>query len=259
MLKIERVKHLATRLGVSVDDLRRVTGDTASYCEELILIDPKKPNKNRDVLRVTGRLRMLQERLYRRVLLPKLKPSNQSHGGVRGRHILTNVAAHRNSVFAFTTDISSFYPSISSRRVYDLFQRVFACSPDVSRECTLLCTFNHHLALGLITSPLLADQIARPIDDRISSMATKLGLVYTRFVDDVTISGPFNLDEKTSSIPQTVSNIFSCYGFRIQHDKHLSGRLDRGFSITKIQIHDGRFDVEAAYVGKIEGHLVVPA
>jgi RNA-directed DNA polymerase len=255
MLKLARLDHLATRLGVSVTDLRRITSNVPSYCQEMLLIDPEKPDKHREVIKVSGELREIQERLYRRVLLPKLKPSIQSHGGVHGRHILTGVSEHKNSTFLFTTDISSFFPSISYRRIYNLFQQRFMCSPDVSRECTLLCTFRHHLALGLITSPILADQIALPIDRRIFSMAARLKLVYTRFVDDVAVSGQFDLDEKTSSIPQTVSNIFSSCGFAIQRKKHTFGRLDHGHSITKIQIKNGHFDVQTAYVEKIEQQL----
>ena len=52
------------------------------------------------------------------------------------------------------------------------------------------------LALGLITSPILADQMMDCVDDRIGGACRKAGLVYTRYVDDLTISGPYDLEQK---------------------------------------------------------------
>ena len=126
--------------------------------------------------------------------------SEFSHGGVRGRHIKTNVEQHIESTFVFTADVSNFYPTISHKRVYRLFVEDFACSPDVAHICTKLCTYKHRLALGLITSPMLADQVMRRIDARIGGLCRNAGLVYTRYVDDLTISGPFDLKESGFSL-----------------------------------------------------------
>ncbi len=171
MLHIRQVKHLARRLGITVKVLEKVAETVAEtperWCEELVLLDPAKPTKPRCVLNVRGQLRQLQSRMLRNVLLPALPASRYSHGGVRGRHIKTNLEPHLESTFVFTTDISNFYPSISHDRVYRLFTKTLECSPDVARLCTRLCTYDHHLALGLITSPILADQVMHVIDERI--------------------------------------------------------------------------------------------
>ena len=153
MLYLRQVKHLARQLGVDACQLQDVVGNPERFCEELILIDPNRPHKRRCVLRVFGALRRLQRTLLHVVLMPKLKPSPVSHGGVRGRHVKTNLACHLDSVFALTLDISDFFPSISSNRVYRLFTQRLCCSPDVARLCTKMCTYNYHLALGLVTSP----------------------------------------------------------------------------------------------------------
>ena len=102
------------------------------WCEELLLLDPAKPDKQRPVLNVFGPLRKIQAKLLRQVLLPKLPVLRFSHGGVRDRHIKTNVEQHIESSFVFTADISNFYPTISRNRVYRLFAEDFACSPDVA-------------------------------------------------------------------------------------------------------------------------------
>ena len=179
MLRIHHVKNLAKALEVSEAELTEVAEVSESYCTELVLHDPAKPDKPRDVLSVTGTLRQFQRRLYRKILLPKLAPSEYSHGGVRGRHIKSNVAPHLHSTFVFTTDVTNFYPTISHNRIYRLFTTAFKCSPDVARICTRLCTYQHHLALGLITSPILANQVLKVVDARIGVACKKAGLVYT--------------------------------------------------------------------------------
>ncbi|MDP1798771.1 MAG: hypothetical protein Q8K78_14855, partial [Planctomycetaceae bacterium] len=169
MLNIRRLTHLAQSLGVDQAKLDEVLVDLDQHYEQLILIDPARPEKIRRVVNVRKPLRTLQERIYKRLLLKKLLPSPQSHGGVNGRSIKTNALVHADSQYVLKTDISDFYPSIHFRRVYRLFVETFGCSPDVARVCTALTTHRHHLALGIVTSPILADQMLRKADTRIAA------------------------------------------------------------------------------------------
>ena len=253
MLDIRQLKHLAHRLEVPLERLREVAESPERWCEELLLNDPAKPHKRRIVLNIFGPLRKMQARMLRGILLPKLSVSEFSHGGVRGRHIKSNVEPHLKSIFVFTTDISNFYPTISHNRVYRLFAEDFRCSPDVARICTKLCTYKHHLALGLITSPILADQVMRRIDARIGGACRKAGLVYTRYVDDLTISGPFDLQE--SGFADLVQRILGEHGFDINPSKNAFGRLAAGVPITKIRINRGHLDVRKEYLNELGRQL----
>jgi RNA-directed DNA polymerase len=253
MLDIRQVKHLAHRLEVPLERLEEVAESPKRWSEELLLNDPAKPNKQRTVLNIFGPLRKIQARMLRAVLLPKLSVSEFSHGGVRGRHIKTNVEPHLKSTFVFTTDISNFYPTVSRNRVYRLFAGDFRCSPDVARICTKICTYEHHLALGLITSPILADQVMRPIDARVGAACRKAGLVYTRYVDDLTVSGPFDLQE--SGFAALVERILGEHGFEVNPSKHCFGRLADGVAITKIRVNRGHLDVRKEYLNELERQL----
>ncbi len=255
MLQIHQVKHLTKALEVSEAKLAEIAESPERYCEELVLLDPAKPDKPRDVLSVTGILRQLQRRLYQRILLPKLIPSESSHGGVKGRHIKSNVAPHLHSTFAFTTDVANFYPTISHNRVYRLFAGAFECAPDVARICTRLCTYQHHLALGLITSPILADQVMKVVDARIGAACEKTGLAYTRFVDDITISGDFELSPKASGLPKLVERILGDHGFATNPIKNQFGRLSEGIPITKVTVRRGHVDVRRDYIAELERQL----
>ena len=251
MLQIRRVAHLLDFLATTEADVSRVIESASDYYEELLLCDPQKPDKRRIVLNVKGEMRRLQHRLYRRVLLPKLKPSEYSHGGVRGRSIMTNAEPHLGSRFLYKTDISDFYPSVHRKRVYRLFTETLECSPDVARICTQICTFRHHLALGLITSPVLADLIMRTVDRRIGSACERMELTYTRYVDDISISGPFNLQKKRSGVPQLVQSILEAHGFKENLAKREFGKFEAGVTVTGLRELDGHLDVRREYVDEL--------
>lgn len=253
MLRIRQVKHLAHRLDVDVKTLKKVADAPERWCEEKELRDPAKPTKIRDVLNVVGPLRWLQTRMLRNILLPALPVSQFSHGGVCGRHIKSNVEPHLDSTSFFTTDISNFYPSISHHRVYRLFCETFQCSPDVARICTKLCTHDHHLALGLITSPILADRMMERVDQRIGGACKKAGLVYTRYVDDLTISGPYDLAK--SGLPNLVQRILEEHGFLVKPDKTHLGRLAEDTLITGLRIKRGHPDVGKNYLNELQRQL----
>ena len=133
--------------------------------------------------------------------------------------------------------------------VYRLFFKTLGCSPDVSRLITKLTTFDYHLALGLITSPILANQLLAQTDSRIGSLCERNGMTYTRFVDDISISAPF--DFQKGGFASLVERILNEAGFQVNRAKRRFGSLADGLPITKIRISSGYPDVEKDYVRKV--------
>jgi RNA-directed DNA polymerase len=253
MLNIKRLKFVERPLRFSSQRLREIADDADSYYEELVLLDPAKPDKPRPVLSASGDLKKVQDRLLRCVLMPKLSPSEYAHGSIPKRHIKTNAQPHANSTFVFTTDISNFFPTISSDRILGLFIQL-GCPAEVARILTRLCTYKHHLALGLITSPFLAEQVLLPVDRRIDAVCKSAGLIYTRYVDDITISGPF--DFESSGIEASVKQILREHGFTMHPDKSVKDRLSNGVTITSIRVRrGGRLDVSRAFLDELNRQL----
>lgn len=253
MLFIRKVSHLLAQLGISLAEANKLVTSPESFYETLFLYDPRKPGKTREVVNVCGLMRRFQERLYRRVLLPKLAPAPCSHGGVPGRSTKTNARPHLGSSFIFKTDISDFYPSVHFSRIYKLFTEKLICSADVSHICTKTTTYSHKLALGLITSPILANAVMRPVDERLSRACAKAGLAYTRYVDDITISGAFDLGR--TGFPKLVVAILGDYGFSVNAAKHQFGRLSENLSVTGLRERCGRLDVTADYFSELTRQL----
>ena len=252
MFPIYRAAELAHHLGTSVAELRRLLQSPSPYYDELLLLDPRKPGKERLVLSVKAPLRKWQSRFYRDVLLKSLQPSEFSHGGRRGHSIKKNAEAHLNSRFVYKADISNFYPSIHDKRVYRLFNEHFHCPPDVADLCCRLCTFRHHLALGLATSPILADQLLRPVDARIGAACRRAEWVYTRYVDDITVSGPNDMDH--AGIGALIARILREHGFRSKRSKSEAGSNGE-ITITGVRVRDGHLDVAKDYAEELDRQL----
>jgi hypothetical protein len=250
VLNLRDPHRLAGLLETPLRVLYQVLRRAEEHLEEFVLTGGGR--KPRLVVNPRGPLRRLQSRLHTAVLLPGLDRSPYSHGGVPGRNVLTNVEPHLGQRFAFTADVADFYPSIHYERIHNLLQRL-GCSAEVARICTRLCTYRHRLAQGLITSPILADQIMRPVDERISGACERLGLVYTRFVDDLAVSGPFDLSR--SGIPDLVRRILQQHGFRCNPEKDRFGAVSRGAAITQIRFPNGHPDVRSGYIAEVERQI----
>jgi hypothetical protein len=249
MIGIKSSKSLATLLGLQVDELKWLSDNTHQFIRRLILINTGS-KKTRDVLEVRGLLRRCQEKLLRKLFAKTFTPSQSSHGGVPGRSIKTNASPHLNSQWIFTTDVSGFYPSIHRCRVYRFFCEEQNCSPAVARALTKLCTIDHHLALGLVTSPILADQLFQPIDRRLAALADSRGLAYTRYVNDITFSGGFDFVE--SGIPELVGRVVAEHGFAIKRSKQKMGQAsDPGIVVTQLCLRGDRLDVREEYLEKL--------
>src|SRR5205807_1437158 len=88
--------------------------------------------------------------------------------------------------------------------------------------------FDHPIryrALGLPTTPILADQLLCSVDHRIGTACENAGLVYTRFVDDLAVSGLFTLATQTCGIPALIERILADHGFAVNQDKNRFGRI----------------------------------
>jgi len=249
---MKTLRELAERLQFPIKKLSWILGNTERYYQEFYLTDPRKLKKPRLVANPIEPLREVQNRLYRRIFLQEFEPSEFSHGGVPGRSLLTNLRPHLDQQFIFTADISNFYPSIRPARVARLF-RAHGWSNQVAVSLTRLCTFQHHLAQGLITSPFLADQILKTVDCRIADACNGIGLIYTRFVDDISVSGPFDLED--SGVPAVVEDIIRRHGFKLNKSKSKFGSSSDKASITKLRFHRGHPDVSAEYISELERQL----
>jgi RNA-directed DNA polymerase len=158
------------------------------------------------------RLRGIQRHLLHAVL-DRIPVHDSAHGFVRGRSALSFAASHTNADVVVRLDIANFFGSIGAGRVYGVFRTagypesvahtltglttnsmpsaVWREAPQRARDDFLLGKRleTSHLPQGSPTSPALANLCSHGLDRRLTGLAASFGVRYSRYADDLVISG----------------------------------------------------------------------
>lgn len=135
-------------------------------------------------------LRKVQDTIYSKLLKPIAATlPDYLTGGMPKRSIKDNAYPHLNSAAVLGLDIENCFPSISNRKIFQVWRNSLNCSDEIARILTQLTTFQRRLPQGAPTSPILCNLALMPLADDINHYADKSGLRFTIYVDDVTVSG----------------------------------------------------------------------
>lgn len=234
---------LAEWLGVTLGeldwfaDVRRMNpaaGPLAHYRYNWI----PKQHGSRLVEAPKGRLRDIQRNILRGILDP-VPVHGAAHGFRRGLSCRTYVAPHIGREIVLRMDLRNFFPGIPAARIHALFATL-GYPESVARILTGLCTNSvpmrvarreasswleakrlgiAHLPQGAPTSPALANLCALHFDLRVDGLAKALGADYTRYADDLAMSGGEELRRSVDRVPDVVARIALEEGFELNHRK----------------------------------------
>lgn len=168
---------------------------------------------------------------------------------VKGKSIIDFAKPHCGKKVILKMDIEDFFPSIRAYSVEEFFLKN-DFSYRTSLFLTGLCTnvppskftteykiySNPHLPQGAPTSSTLSNLCFSEIDRRIEKAASKTGLTYTRYADDMAFSSDssFNIN----SFRNTVTRILYDGKFRINHRKTRVNFQGRRQSLCNITVNE---------------------
>ncbi|HTS13970.1 MAG TPA: reverse transcriptase family protein [Candidatus Limnocylindrales bacterium] len=203
--------ELAKLLAVAPHEIQGVIQDRRRYYRNTRLT---KPGGGFRLLRVPdGPLKFLQDKI-RRHLLDKVGALDCVHGGVRGRSPATNAKLHTGKPVVFTLDVKDFFPSVGPATIRRVFS-VLGFGAQALEALVDATTWDNQLPQGAPTSVALANLAMYRVDVRILRLARLHGFAYTRYVDDLAISGGWRLLD----FRRLVQRIVQEEGFRINPAK----------------------------------------
>lgn len=173
----------------------------------------KGRNKTRKITAPSRRLKIRQRWVLEHIL-ERIDVSNFAHGFVKDRSIVTNARNHVSNKYMLNMDVRHFFPSISSKRVTQVFEGIGYTS-ETAQLLSNLCCYRDALPQGGVTSPYLSNIICIPMDESICQFAASIGCQYSRYADDITLSGNVPLDDAIEKLTQ----ILSQYGFEVNTEK----------------------------------------
>ena len=240
MLNLRTKEHISHRVKINLNILEDVASNINDHCQ--IRSKETKPGKIRKIAQVSKKLKLIQRRILDKLLAPLIISSN-AHGAVPKRSAKTNAAVHSGQRYIISIDLKSCFPNIHSSRVRKLFQNQLGCSPDVSNILTRLTTFDYHLTQGFSTSAALLNLICIALDEKIEKFIHMKNIRYSRYIDDITISGDF-ISEKTKD---RIRSIIKNEGFIINNKKTDFSKGEKAINITGLNIRGAYPKVPRTY------------
>ncbi|AXK81423.1 RNA-directed DNA polymerase [Pseudolabrys taiwanensis] len=158
-------------------------------------------------------------------VLHRLPVHDAVHSFRFGRSIATNAECHKRSMFVGNVDIENFFGTITEGAIISLLTRNnFA--PLEAMAIAKLCPNWGALPQGAPTSPIISNALLYDVDKKMSAVCEARGLAYTRYADDISISGPRRRD--IADAIRIFEAAISDFGLKINQEKtriaHRSGQ-----------------------------------
>ena len=153
----------------------------------------------------------------------------------RGRHsIITNADIHKLNNHVGNIDIKNFFGNTTNIKLVDELMT------QMSDHCVFaieeLCTLNHALPQGAPTSPQLSNFILHRFDHDMEIYATDNGINYSRYADDITISGE-NKDSITNAFCHA-SDLLARQGYQINNKKTRIASKSQQQRVTGVVVNE---------------------
>lgn len=243
--------HLSNLSGIKWNVLRLLIDDNVSSYHRFYITKKDKISK-REILSPSKELSCVQKYI-KESILDKVKLDNSCFGFVKAKNIKLNAECHLNSEVVLNIDLKDFFPSIDSRRIYYIFNKICGYDKSLSYCLTKLVTYRNMLPQGACTSPVISNIVAYKLDLRLSNLSKKVNVKYTRYADDITFSGA--KAKITKKFYNYVKSIIEEEGFKVNEKKvHLSSKGYRQ-EVTGLIINNGKVSVNSKYIRKIRQEL----
>jgi len=226
---------LAQFLGCTIQDLKQLASPDLAKMDHYLRFEiPKRGRKRRGEKRVilqptTPALLRAHGRILR--VLDRLPFDDCVQGFAGKRSILTNAKKHLGHAKLLHVDILNFFESITKAHVQTVF-KTLGCNPDIAALLAEITTVEGALPQGASTSPVLANLVCSELDSRLLRLAAINGSTYTRYADDIVLSG-----DRVPAI-STVKQILAESGFQVRVGSERVQKRGQSQYVTGLSISD---------------------
>lgn len=228
-LELNSIDEAENILGFSFEKIKKIVGNKNSFYSEVSRVIKGKmrmldiPNSN---------LKIIQEKLAH-YFGEKVVWPYYVQGGVKNRSIKTNARQHSGRKFVLNLDIKDFFPSITAKMVKNSFIEL-GLNQKMSTLISELSTYKNRIPQGSPSSTCVANMFFLKIDKLINDFCKKHSLIYTRFVDDLTISGKNNIFPYKGTIIQYIARS----GLIVSEKKTTIQNSSERQIVTKLVVND---------------------
>lgn len=180
--------------------------------EEIII---KKKNKGLRYLNEPSPiLKSIQKRILKNVLEEKMI-SKCAYAYKKGLSTVLNAKNHVGCKVILKLDIENFFDNINFYKVYNSCFNESLYPKKLGMLLTNLCVYNGKLPQGAPTSGYISNIVLRDFDCNIDAYCKDKNINYTRYSDDMTFSGEFDIRK----LIKYVNELLFKEGFRLNKSK----------------------------------------
>lgn len=224
------------------------------------------PKKNGEPRKIAAPSRGLGNILYYVNIMLKAiyQPSEYAMGFVEGRCVVDNASRHIGQNYVFNTDLKDFFPSIEQPRICARLQLPpFNFKYPIAKVLAGLCciketkedgSFVYNLPQGAPTSPLITNAICDRLDRRLSGLARRFNLHYSRYADDITFSSMHNVYQDGSVFRNELERIIEDQHFKMNDTKTRLQKTGQRKEVTGL-IVGSKVNTSSSYVAEIRNIL----
>lgn len=239
---VESIEELAKTLGIGVEFLLQVL-----LCPDKFY-NPNKPKVKSDkTLRYTYRvlepLKSIHESI-KNTFFYVVEYPDYLQGGIRDiknqRGYIQNASKHSKNKILIKEDIADFFPSIRATQVFELWKDFFGFPENIAKLLTDLTTYHGFVPQGAKTSSYIANLIFWKDEPALDSWLESKGLLYTRLVDDITVSTDKRLTKaEKQEITEAIYQMMFDNGFIPKRNKRRVMSSGTRMSIHNLNINSG--------------------
>ncbi|MGL4731502.1 MAG: retron St85 family RNA-directed DNA polymerase [Clostridium sp.] len=203
--------HFEKLVGVKKSYIYSIINSKDEYYRETSI--PKRKDGFRKLRIPVRNLKHIQRWILDNILY-NIKVNESSKGFKPKVGIVDNAKPHVSQECLIKLDIKNFFDMIDYKRVFRIFY-YYGYTKNMSYILADLCTYNNVLPQGAPTSPYISNIVCLRLDKRLNILCEKIGANYTRYADDITISG----DKSIIEYFNTFIKIVSTEGFDVNEEK----------------------------------------
>jgi len=224
-------QHFAQLVGIEIQYLYAVANSSKHFYRSF-----KIKKKNGGCRKITAPLPVLMvvQSWILKNILNQIPVHKACKAYIKNIGIRDNARLHRKAGELYSSDVVDFFGSLRKFQVQELF---FECgySKALSVLFANLCCYDNYLPQGAPTSGYLSNLILRSFDSSILKYSRENGLVYTRYADDISISGSkIDVETINAKLIHELANL----GLKLNFKKTRLSKKNNRQSVTGVIVNE---------------------
>lgn len=188
------------------------------------------------------------------------KPHANAFGFIKEKNIVENAKKHLNKKYVYNIDLKDFFHSFDLNRVkLSFYNEPFNLRGELEPIAFILASLvtcnidtKRVLPQGSPSSPALTNHICYRLDRRLTGLAKRFGVDYSRYADDITFSSNHNIfkDEFLTELKR----IIQLEGLRINPKKTRLQKRGERQEVTGLTVNEG-VNVSKKYIKELRMYL----